>query len=184
MPILKNPSGQNPLALAGRNNCARTSTPYKMDSRDQVPPHEMSYPTAQTLQYGVTLAQESASVRPHVPTFMHCNWSFPRHRNATDCFILHRRTAPGATSATGAASARSMLRTWIAGCRFYLGTNAEAFARRSCSKQADSGVLTRSAARIECLSRAAPKRRHVLFSQDRLCRVRANARYVAGLQPQ
>ena len=31
-------------------------------------PHEMSYPTGQTLQYGVTLAQESAVVRPHVPT--------------------------------------------------------------------------------------------------------------------
>ena len=32
---LKNPCGQNPLALAGRENRARTCTPYKMDSRDQ-----------------------------------------------------------------------------------------------------------------------------------------------------
>src|SRR5205085_11319516 len=31
-------------------------------------------------------------------------------------------------------------------------------------KQVDFGVLTRTAARIECLSRAAPKSRHVLFS--------------------
>ena len=30
-------------------------------------PHEMSYPMAQTLQYGVTPAQESAPMRPHVP---------------------------------------------------------------------------------------------------------------------
>jgi hypothetical protein len=43
-------------------------------------PHEMSYPTGERLQYGVTLAQESACVRPHVPSFKHCNWIFPRHR--------------------------------------------------------------------------------------------------------
>src|SRR6266542_4274507 len=53
----------------------------------------MSYPTAQRLQYGGTLAQESAFVRPHVPTSKHCNGSFPRHRNLTDCFILQRTKA-------------------------------------------------------------------------------------------
>src|SRR5882724_13694344 len=57
------------------------------------------------------------------------------------------------------------------------------FSEKIMLKQVDFGVLTRTAARIECLLRAAPKRRHVLFSQDRLCRVRANARFVAGLQP-
>ena len=65
---LKNPCGQNPLALAGRENRARTSTLYKMDSQGSELPHEMSYPTAQKLQYGGTLAQESAPMRPHVPT--------------------------------------------------------------------------------------------------------------------
>jgi hypothetical protein len=44
----------------------------------------MSYPTAQTLQYGVTPAQESADARPHVPSFKHCNSTFPPHRNLTD----------------------------------------------------------------------------------------------------
>src|SRR6266702_6832774 len=67
MPILKYPSGQNPLALAGRENCARTCTPHKWTPKGSGPPHEMSYLTAQTLQYGGTLAQESASARPHVP---------------------------------------------------------------------------------------------------------------------
>jgi hypothetical protein len=40
-------------------------------------PHEMSYPTAQTLQYGVTRAQESEPVRPHVPNIyaLHCVFS-------------------------------------------------------------------------------------------------------------
>src|ERR1700704_5503324 len=87
MPILKNPCGQNPLAFAGRKNRAERvrRTNGLLGS---YPPHEMSYPTAQTLQYGVTLAQESPSARPHVPTSRHCNWSFPRHRNVTDCFIL------------------------------------------------------------------------------------------------
>jgi hypothetical protein len=33
-------------------------------------PHEMSYPTSETLQYGVTPAQESTQVRPHVPLFL------------------------------------------------------------------------------------------------------------------
>jgi acetylornithine/N-succinyldiaminopimelate aminotransferase len=57
------------------------------------------------------------------------------------------------------------------------------FSEKIMLKQVDFGVLTRTAARIECLPRAAPKRRHVLFSRDLLCRVRANARFVAGLQP-
>src|SRR6266702_1941341 len=50
-------------------------------------PHEMSYPTGQRLQYGVTPAQESAWVRPHVPSLNHCNWIFPRHRtvNGAGC---------------------------------------------------------------------------------------------------
>ena len=47
-------------------------------------PHEMSYPTAQTLQYGGTRAQESAPMRPHVPTSRHCSACFPPHRNPTD----------------------------------------------------------------------------------------------------
>ena len=29
----------------------------------------------------MTPAQESASARPHVPLFKHCNWIFPRHRD-------------------------------------------------------------------------------------------------------
>src|SRR4051812_24122672 len=93
MPNLKNPSGQNPLALAGRSKCARTCYAVQNGLLGSVPPHEMSYPTDQTLQYGVTLAQESAAVRPHVPVFRHCNAGFPRHRNATDCFILQCRKA-------------------------------------------------------------------------------------------
>src|ERR1700726_492114 len=43
----------------------------------------MSYPTAQRLQYGVTPAQESASVRPHVLLPKQCNLIFPRHRKPT-----------------------------------------------------------------------------------------------------
>src|ERR1700704_2180267 len=50
-------------------------------------------------------------------------------------------------------------------------------------KQVDFGVLTRTAARIECLPRAAPTRRNVLFSRRPAVRVRANARFVADLQP-
>ena len=41
--------------------------------RGSVLPHEMSYPTGKKLQYGVTPAQESARVRPHVPSAKHCN---------------------------------------------------------------------------------------------------------------
>src|SRR6202161_4803771 len=37
--------------------------------RGSVLPHEMSYPTRQKLQYGVTLAQESTRPRPHVLSF-------------------------------------------------------------------------------------------------------------------
>src|SRR6202042_3698936 len=36
--------------------------------RGSVLPHEMSYPTAEKLQYGVTPAQESTRARPHVPS--------------------------------------------------------------------------------------------------------------------
>ena len=64
---LKNPCGQNPLALAGRENRARTCTPVQNGLKGSELPHEMSYPTAQTLQYGVTRAQESGPARPHVP---------------------------------------------------------------------------------------------------------------------
>jgi hypothetical protein len=38
------------------------------------------------------------------------------------------------------------------------------FSEKIMLKQVDFAVLTRTAARIECLPRAAPKRRHVLFS--------------------
>ena len=51
------------------------------DGRGSELPHEMSYPTAQKLQYGVTPAQESAAERPHVPSAKHCNSIFPRHRS-------------------------------------------------------------------------------------------------------
>src|SRR6202171_3961049 len=54
-----------------------------LDLEDQKLPHEMSYPTAQRLQYGVTPAQEFAWVRPHVPSPKHCNGIFPRHRKFT-----------------------------------------------------------------------------------------------------
>src|SRR6185312_5860743 len=63
---------------------AWTCTPYKMDSKGSELPHEMSYPTTQTLQYGVTPAQESAPQRPHVPTSRHATACFPPHRNPTD----------------------------------------------------------------------------------------------------
>src|ERR1700693_5495142 len=61
-------------------------------------PHEMSYPTTQTLQYGVTPAQESAAVRPHVPSFKHCNPIFPLHRNCTDWTSAARRSSGGIDS--------------------------------------------------------------------------------------
>ena len=48
------------------------------------PPHEMSYPTAEKLQYGRTRAQESAPVRPHVPASRHCSACFAPHRNPTE----------------------------------------------------------------------------------------------------
>ena len=122
MPILKNPCGQNPLALAGREKRARTCTPNTNELRGSEPPHEMSYPTAQRLQYAVTHAQEFASVRPHVPSLKHCNRVFHGTGMLRSCVILH------------------------------------------CTKPV-AGELTVTAARIECLPRAAPKRRHVLFSQ-------------------
>src|SRR4051794_21465709 len=111
----------------------------------------MSYPTARTLQYGVTQAQESTHARPHVPTFMHCNVRFPRH---PECYGLpylalqdsrreiRKKPAPRQGSRIAAVSGPD---------------EYNAFARTSRAKQGDSGVLTRSAARIECLSRAAPK---------------------------
>ena len=59
-------------------------------------------------------------MRPHVPTFSHCNLAFPPHRNLTDHFILQ------------------------------------------CTKAA-SWRVDSTAAGIECLPRAALKRRHVSF---------------------
>src|SRR6266849_5550411 len=53
-------------------------------------PHEMSYPTAQRLLYCVTPAQESAWVRPHVPSLNHCNWIFPPHRKVNGAAWLPR----------------------------------------------------------------------------------------------
>ena len=44
---------QNPLALAGPDRRTRTST-RTQDLERSEPPHEMSYPTSETLQYGVT----------------------------------------------------------------------------------------------------------------------------------
>src|SRR5271154_2604670 len=61
-------------------------------------PHEMSYPTAQTLQYGVTPAQESAGVRPHVPSSKHCNAIFPPHRSLADWTWVARRSLGGIDS--------------------------------------------------------------------------------------
>src|ERR1700731_2042590 len=51
--------------------------------KGSVLPTEISYPTGKKLQYGVTPAQESARVRPHVPSPKHCNALFPRHRRYT-----------------------------------------------------------------------------------------------------
>jgi len=138
MPILKNPSGQNPLALAGRIKAARTFTPYKMDSRGQY--FRTRCRTRQPRRYNMAGLWRK-SPRPCVHMFRYL------------CIVI------GVFHGTG------MLRIALS-C-----TAGKAFL----------GVLTRSKASIECLSRAAPKRRHVLFSQDRLCRVRTNARYVAGL---
>src|SRR5258708_30144601 len=55
----------------------------------------MSYRTAQTLQYGVTLAQESRAVRPHVPTLKHCNWVFP---HTPECYGLFSSRSAGRPS--------------------------------------------------------------------------------------
>src|SRR6476646_1035362 len=44
---------------------------HKVPKRSE-PPHEMSYPTARTLQYGVTPAQESVRLSPHVPSPVYC----------------------------------------------------------------------------------------------------------------
>src|SRR6185312_2872186 len=82
-------SSQKPLraeSLSPRRARMRawTCTPYKMDSKGSELPHEMSYPTTQTLQYGVTPAQESAPHRPHVPTSRHATRCFPPHRNPKD----------------------------------------------------------------------------------------------------
>jgi hypothetical protein len=71
----------------------RTFTLTKRTLRDSELPHEMSYPTAQKLQYGVTPAQESAPQRPHVLTSRHDTACFPPHRNPTDFCILHCRKA-------------------------------------------------------------------------------------------
>ena len=77
--LKKIPCGQNPLALAGRASLHPDVYAQHNELRGSKLPHEMSYPTAQTLQYGVTLAQESAAVRPHVPRFKSCNLSLFHH---------------------------------------------------------------------------------------------------------
>ncbi len=148
---LKNPCGQNPLALAGRENRARTCTLTQYELLGSEPPHEMSYPTAQTLQYGVTRAQESGPARPHVPTSRHCTACFPPHR----CF-----------------------------------TAARGLPHLAVQERRLRGVLTALPAHIEYLSRAALKRRHVSFSQDRplprsrLCtRVLPRQVLKAGIRP-
>jgi hypothetical protein len=121
MPILKYPCGQNPLALAGRKNCARTCTPYKWTleirtaARDVVP----DSPDA-------TIWRDSGA---RVPV---------RASTCSDTYALQLEfsTAPECYGLP------------------YLAVHESRFL----------AVLTRTAARIECLSRAAPKRRHVLFS--------------------
>src|SRR3984885_12266570 len=53
---------------------ARNKHPNVYETRQRLKgaelPHEMSYPTTEKLQYGVTPAQESTRVRPHVPLFL------------------------------------------------------------------------------------------------------------------
>src|ERR1700721_1221565 len=98
----------------------------------------MSYPTAQRLQYGVTPAQESAWLRPHVPSLM---------AGQSDFSVGH----PGVTR-------RLVRQVWPPRHR-----------------------LTVSATRIECLPRAAPKRRHVLFF--RVWSSMRSRAHRGGLQP-
>src|SRR3954469_22940719 len=64
----------------------------------------MSYPTAQTLQYGVTLEQESASERPHVLTSRQCSSVVPQPRNTTDQVLLavQKRTSRGVLTVAAA----------------------------------------------------------------------------------
>jgi hypothetical protein len=52
----------NPLALAGRMLRFRTCTRNNRTLSGSVLPHEMSYSTGKTLQYGVTPAQESEAI--------------------------------------------------------------------------------------------------------------------------
>jgi hypothetical protein len=59
MPNLENPSGQNPLALAGREKARLDVYAEQRELKGSSLPHEMSYSTKRTLQYGVTPAQES-----------------------------------------------------------------------------------------------------------------------------
>src|SRR5271156_2897935 len=109
----------------------------------------MSYSTIQTLQYGVTPAQEFAAARPHVPSFKHCDAILPPHRDVTE-----RKCAANAADLTFA---------------------TQSTARQICLPKPDANVgigppdgclaaLTAIAARLKCLSRAAPKRRHASFS--------------------
>ena len=63
----KIPCTQNPLALAGRK-----SAPERLRRTTRTQgirlPHEMSYPTSKTLQYGVDSRAESGPTAPHVPS--------------------------------------------------------------------------------------------------------------------
>src|SRR4051794_34341560 len=126
MPKLQKSQLAESLSLRRAQKARRTFTPNTCDLQDQILPHEMSYPTVQRLQYGVTPAQDFGSMRPHVPSHLQHNAIFPRHRTFTGQHLAR----------------------W----------------------------LTVIAARIECLSRAAPKRRHVLFSGTGCRCDRANAR--------
>jgi hypothetical protein len=167
MPILKNPSGQNPLALAGRIKAARTFTPYKMDSRGQY--FRTRCRTRQPRRYNMAgLWRKSPRPCVHMIRYL--------------CIVIGVFHGTGmlriALSCTAGKPFEHDPEKWTP---VFPRDKRKVLARRSCSKQEDFAVLTRSKASIECLSRAAPKRRHVLFSQDRLCRVRTNARYVAGL---
>src|SRR6185437_12684343 len=104
-------------------------------------PHEMSYPTAETLQYGGTRAQESASV---LHMFRHLGIAIG---------FLHRSGGGGDSLPAGRG--------------------------RTASRQVDTH---RRGPRMP--RRAAPKRRHVLFSVGRLLLHRAKARTATGPNPQ
>ena len=140
---LKNPCGQNPLALAGRENRARTCTLYKMDSWDQ-----------------------NRRTR--------CRTRQPRSYNMAG---LWRRVRADASTCSGISALQCVFSTTPQSyglpflhcrkARFVLETQPR-------------GVLTATAAHIECLYVPPLRGGTFCFRKTGCCRVRANARVLRG----